>query len=75
MTSNVITKAFFGIKNTVTNLGKEVNDNQESVLQFLLNPLVVIRCFVLKLNRESTPKFLLSSGEKLYLKKLLGHKV
>lgn len=32
LTSNAITKAFFGLENNLNNLGKEVNDNMDLMI-------------------------------------------
>ncbi|CAD8143579.1 unnamed protein product [Paramecium octaurelia] len=75
LTSTTITKAFFGSENTdIADLGVEVNKNMEKMMLFFLNPLIVLRCFALKLNKSTTPSFLLSSGEKAFLKVLQAQK-
>jgi len=74
LTSNSITKAFFGLNNNISNLGTEVNDNMELMMKCLMNPLVLLRCFALKLNKETTPKYLMSGLEKKFLAVLKGHK-
>jgi suppressor of G2 allele of SKP1 len=40
----------------------------EAMMKFFLNPLVLLRCFALKMNKTTTPSWLLSSGEKAFLK-------
>lgn len=42
----------------------------ECMMKIFLNPLVVLRCFALKLNKVTTPSWLLSSTEKSFLKVL-----
>ncbi|CAD8147220.1 unnamed protein product [Paramecium pentaurelia] len=75
LTSTTITKTFFGSENTdVSDLGVEVNKNMEKMMLFFLNPLIVLRCFALKLNKTTTPSFLLSSGEKAFLRELQAQK-
>ncbi|CAK82075.1 unnamed protein product (macronuclear) [Paramecium tetraurelia] len=75
LTSTTITKAFFGSENNdVSDLGVEVNKNMEKMMLFFLNPLIVLRCFALKLNKTTTPSFLLSSGEKAFLRELQAQK-
>lgn len=71
MTSTTITKTFFGSENNdISDLGVDVNKNMEKMMLFFLNPLIVLRCFALKLNKTTTPSFLLSSGEKAFLREL-----
>ena len=71
MTSTTITKTFFGSENnSISDLGVEVNKNMDKMMLFFLNPLILLRCFALKLNKATTPSFLLSSGEKAFLREL-----
>ncbi|CAD8152077.1 unnamed protein product [Paramecium pentaurelia] len=75
LTSTTITKTFFGSENNdISDLGVEVNKNMEKMMLFFLNPLIVLRCFALKLNKTTTPSFLLSSGEKAFLRELQDQK-
>ena len=40
------------------------------MLDLLKNPFVLFRCFVFKLNKETTPKFLLTKKEIAYMDRL-----